>query len=304
MHNRYIKYFLFLLLTTDLFLSALFLKNGHTDTEKIFSLPVISKTAGTPKYIALTFDDGPSRKYTPILLDGLKERGVHATFFLMGKNIEGEEDIVKRMSEEGHLIGNHSYEHIQLTKAGAKAVCEAVEHTQEQIEAITGKRPEYIRPPYGDWNEELEEEIGMTPVLWSLDSLDWKLKDTGKIIRQVLKDVKDGDIILLHDIFPSSVEAALELIDILQKEGYVFVTADELLIEVRKENRRHCAGGICFYRVIFLPGHIRKVQPVMAGGGACQRGNQSDDRSSDLSNNISGNKYIAKRYGEKINGFI
>ena len=211
MHNRYIKYFLFLLLTTDLFLSALFLKNGHTDTEKIFSLPVISKTAGTPKYIALTFDDGPSRKYTPI--------------------IEGEEDIVKRMSEEGHLIGNHSYEHIQLTKAGAKAVCEAVEHTQEQIEAITGKRPEYIRPPYGDWNEELEEEIGMTPVLWSLDSLDWKLKDTGKIIRQVLKDVKDGDIILLHDIFPSSVEAALELIDILQKEGYVFVTADELLIE-------------------------------------------------------------------------
>ena len=231
MHNRYIKYFLFLLLTTDLFLSALFLKNGHTDTEKIFSLPVISKTAGTPKYIALTFDDGPSRKYTPILLDGLKERGVHATFFLMGKNIEGEEDIVKRMSEEGHLIGNHSYEHIQLTKAGAKAVCEAVEHTQEQIEAITGKRPEYIRPPYGDWNEELEEEIGMTPVLWSLDSLDWKLKDTGKIIRQVLKDVKDGDIILLHDIFPSSVEAALELIDILQKEVYVFVTADELLIE-------------------------------------------------------------------------
>ena len=231
MHNRYIKYFLFLLLTTDLFLSALFLKNGHTDTEKIFSLPVISKTAGTPKYIALTFDDGPSRKYTPILLDGLKERGVHATFFLMGKNIEGEEDIVKRMSEEGHLIGNHSYEHIQLTKAGAKAVCEAVEHTQEQIEVITGKRPEFIRPPYGDWNEELEEEIGMTPVLWSLDSLDWKLKDTGKIIRQVLKDVKDGDIILLHDIFPSSVEAALELIDILQKEGYVFVTADELLIE-------------------------------------------------------------------------
>ena len=231
MHNRYIKYFLFLLLTTDLFLSALFLKNGHTDTEKIFSLPVISKTAGTPKYIALTFDDGPSRKYTPILLDGLKERGVHATFFLMGKNIEGEEDIVKRMSEEGHLIGNHSYEHIQLTKAGAKVVCEAVEHTQEQIEAITGKRPEYIRPPYGDWNEELEEEIGMTPVLWSLDSLDWKLKDTGKIIRQVLKDVKDGDIILLHDIFPSSVEAALELIDILQKEGYVFVTAEELLNE-------------------------------------------------------------------------
>ena len=176
----------------------------------------------------------------------------------MGKNIEGEEDIVKRMSEEGHLIGNHSYEHIQLTKAGAKAVCEAVEHTQEQIEAITGKRPEYIRPPYGDWNEELEEEIGMTPVLWSLDSLDWKLKDTGKIIRQVLKDVKDGDIILLHDIFPSSVEAALELIDILQKEGYVFVTADELLIEMSPQGKQASLvqvafvfTGSYFYRAIY-----------------------------------------------------
>ena len=230
-HNRYIKYFFLLLLTTDLLLSVLFIKNDHTEIEKIFSLPVLSKAAGQPKYVALTFDDGPSRKCTPVLLDGLKERDIHATFFLMGKNIEGNEDIVKRMSDEGHLIGNHSYEHIQLTKAGPEAVREAVEHTQKQIEAITGKRPEYIRPPYGDWNEELEEEIGMTPVLWSVDSLDWKLKDTGKILRRVLKDVKDGDIILLHDIFSSSVEAALELIDILQKEGYVFVTADELLIE-------------------------------------------------------------------------
>ena len=190
-----------------------------------------SRFAALGSVVALTFDDGPHKIYTKQLLDGLRERGIHATFFLMGSNIEGKEDIVKRMSEEGHLIGNHSYEHIQLTKAGPEAVCEAVEHTQEQIEAITGKRPEYIRPPYGDWNEELEEEIGMSPVLWSVDSLDWKLKDKGKIVRRVLKDVKDGDIILMHDIFPSSVEAALELVDILQKEGYVFVTADELLIE-------------------------------------------------------------------------
>ena len=99
------------------------------------------------KRVALTFDDGPSSKYTPLLLEGLKERGVHATFFLMGKNIEGEEDIVKRMSEEGHLIGNHSYEHIQLTKAGAKAVCEAVEHTQEaDAGRRTSDREPYLQP--------------------------------------------------------------------------------------------------------------------------------------------------------------
>ena len=107
-----------------------------------------------------------SRKCTPLLIRRTERTWESMLpFFLWESNIEGKEDIVKRMSEEGHLIGNHSYEHIQLTKAGAEAVCEAVEHTQEQIEAITGKRPEYIRPPYGDWNEELEEEIGMSPVL-------------------------------------------------------------------------------------------------------------------------------------------
>ena len=88
-----------------------------------------------------------------------------------------------------------------------------------------------MRPPYGDWNEELECQAGMTTVLWSVDSLDWKLKDRERIVKRVLKDVEDGDIILMHDIFGTSVSAALELADILQKEGDTFVTADELLID-------------------------------------------------------------------------
>ena len=120
MHNRYIKYFVFLLFTADLVLSAIFLKNDHRDIEKIFSLPALSKVAGQPGYIALTFDDGPDRKCTPLLLDGLKERGVHATFFLMGSNIEGKEDIVKRMSEEGHLIGIQPIK--ELRESGYKKV--------------------------------------------------------------------------------------------------------------------------------------------------------------------------------------
>lgn len=191
----------------------------------------VSETRMEEKVVALTFDDGPHSVYTKKLLEGLKKRGIKVTFFLMGSNIEGNEELVRQMKQDGHLIGNHGYRHVQMTEEGAEKVRESVEKTGKIIEEIIGEEPEYLRPPYGDWNEELEEEIGMTPVLWSLDSLDWKLKDTGKIIHQVLKDVKDGDIILLHDIFPSSVEAALELIDILQKEGYVFVTADELLIE-------------------------------------------------------------------------
>ena len=183
------------------------------------------------KCIALTFDDGPDRECTGALLDGLKERNVQATFFLMGQSIEGNEDLVRRMKEEGHLIGNHSFSHVQLTKAGADAVCQAVDRTSRIIQGITGERPQYMRPPYGDWNEELECRVGMTTVLWSVDSLDWKLRNTSRIVKRVLKDAEDGDIILMHDIFPTSVEAALEIVDTLTKQGYTFVTVDELLID-------------------------------------------------------------------------
>ncbi|MCC8028015.1 MAG: polysaccharide deacetylase family protein [Clostridium sp.] len=183
------------------------------------------------KCVALTFDDGPHDECTPMLLDGLKKRGVRVTFFLMGQSIEGNEEIVKRMKEEGHLVGNHSYSHIQLTKAGAGAACEGVDKTSRLIENITGEPPQYMRPPFGDWNEELECRVGMTTVLWSVDSLDWKLKNKNRIVKRVLKDVEDGDIILMHDIFPTSVEAALEIVDALTKEGYTFVTVDELLID-------------------------------------------------------------------------
>ena len=204
----------------------------------LLSAPVTVREASAPgeaygqeKYLALTFDDGPHPVHTPVLLDGLKERGVPASFFLMGSSIPGNEHIVKRMQEEGHLIGNHSYNHVRLTKAGLRAVCEAIDRTSGLIEDITGLRPQYMRPPYGDWNEKLECQTGMTTVLWSVDSLDWKLRDQKRIVKKVLKEAEDGDIILMHDIFDTSVSAALELIDILQKEGYTFITADELMID-------------------------------------------------------------------------
>ena len=183
------------------------------------------------RFIALTFDDGPDDVYTAKLLDGLKERGIHATFFLMGQKIKGNEALVERMQEEGHLIGNHSYSHVPLTKAGTEAVCLAVEQTSDMIEEITGARPQYIRPPYGDWNDELECRMDMTTVLWSVDSLDWKLLSKNAVVKRVLKEAEDGDIILMHDIFPSSVSAALEIVDALTREGYTFVTINELLID-------------------------------------------------------------------------
>ncbi len=196
-----------------------------------FQASTIQASTAQPRQVALTFDDGPHQTCTPALLDGLKQRGVKATFFLMGENIAGKESLVQRMQEEGHLIGNHSYRHIQMTKEGAEQACAEIEQTETLIQDITGRRPEYLRPPYGAWNEQLECRVNLTTVLWNVDSLDWKLQNTEQIVRRVEKDVKNGDIILMHDIFPTSVEAALRIVDDLQKQGYEFVTVEELLVD-------------------------------------------------------------------------
>ncbi len=123
------------------------------------------------KQIALTFDDGPHSVYTPRLLDGLRKRGVHVTFFLLGENVEGKEAIVRQMQEDGHLIGNHGYSHVQMSKEAVKSACEQIEENNQQIESITGVRPQYLRPPYGSWNTELECTTNMTVVLWDVDTL-------------------------------------------------------------------------------------------------------------------------------------
>ncbi len=181
--------------------------------------------------IALTFDDGPHPVFTPRLLDGLKERGVHATFFLIGKNIIGNEDVVRRMKDEGHLIGNHTYNHVQLTKLSEEKACEEIIKTNDLIYEVTGSGTEFIRPPFGSWNDNLECGIELISILWSVDPLDWKTEDTSAVVNRVVKNVKENDIILLHDYYGSSVDAALQIVDILQKEGYEFVTADELILE-------------------------------------------------------------------------
>lgn len=183
------------------------------------------------KYVALTFDDGPNSRYTKPLLDGLRERGIRASFFLVGECIDGKEDLVKQMAEDGHLIGVHCMTHKDLTKEplsdAKKEICE----TGEKIRAVTGVMPEYVRPPFGSWNAKLEEAVDMIPVFWDVDSIDWRLKNTEKVTAKVLKDTEDGDIILMHDEFRTSVEAALRIIDNLTAKGYTFVTVDELMVD-------------------------------------------------------------------------
>lgn len=180
--------------------------------------------------IALTFDDGPSAAWTPTLLDGLKERGVKATFFLIGENADKNPEIVKRMAEEGHLIGNHTYHHVELTKVSENEARLELADTSAVIVRITGKEPEYMRPPFGAWQRKLEQEIQMLPVLWTIDPLDWTTENQDEIVNKVVTEAEENDIILLHDCYKSSIEAGLRIVDILQEEGFVFVTVDELLL--------------------------------------------------------------------------
>ena len=180
--------------------------------------------------LALTFDDGPS-EYTIALSKGLKELGVQATFFLLGENMEGKEEAVKQLAQDAHLLGNHSYHHVQLNKLSQRKACQEIVKTNNLIYEYTGIYPMYIRPPYGEWDKELDCGVNMIPVFWSVDSLDWKLKNTEQIVKRVLTQVEDGDIILMHDGYATSVEAAFQIVDQLKKEGYQFVTADQMLVD-------------------------------------------------------------------------
>lgn len=184
-----------------------------------------------PKKIALTFDDGPHPTYTSELLDGLKERGVQATFFVTGEHAELHPDVIKRMQEEGHLIGNHTYSHVQLRSSNKKSFKEELQKTNGILYDITGQEVLYVRPPYGSWDRTLERELNMFPVFWTIDPTDWSCLNAETVTRRVVKKAKENAIILLHDYYPTSVEAAFRIIDELQAEGYKFVTVDQILTE-------------------------------------------------------------------------
>lgn len=179
--------------------------------------------------VALTFDDGPIPGCTDTLLEGLRERGVCATFFLLGVNIDGNEELVKKMVAEGHLLGAHTQNHVNLPLLPLDEAMEQVTLTADKIETLTGQEVEYVRPPYGEWNETLEKNIRQIPVGWSVDSRDWALQNTDAVTERVMNEVEDGDIILLHDCYDTSVEAAFRIIDELKERGFRLVTVDQLL---------------------------------------------------------------------------
>ncbi len=181
------------------------------------------------KLIAITFDDGPHAVNTPELLDFLAQAQVKATFFVLGSRLEYYPDIAKRIVAEGHQIGSHTYNHKWLTRLSAEELIFELYETNRLIYSITNVRINALRPPYGDYNDDVIALSHMPIVNWSIDPEDWKYKDADRIFHAVVEDVRDGDIILLHDMYETSVEAAKMIIHHLKEEGYTFVTVDTLI---------------------------------------------------------------------------
>jgi peptidoglycan/xylan/chitin deacetylase (PgdA/CDA1 family) len=183
--------------------------------------------------VAMTFDDGPHPKLTPRLLDILKERGIKATFFVIGKCVAEFPDIAKRIFDEGHEIANHSWNHPQLTKLSPSAFDAEISQTTEAIQKATGVRPVTMRPPYGAINptltKRLNEEYGLSVILWSVDPQDWKIRKSDHVSSHIIKNAAPGSIILAHDIHASTIDAMPAALDALQAKGYKFATVSELI---------------------------------------------------------------------------
>lgn len=177
--------------------------------------------------VALTFDDGPSQ-YTERILDCLEEYDAKATFFVVGERVDEYADILKRTYEMGNEIGNHSYSHKILTKLDRDGISSQIEKTNRAIYDILGVNPTLMRPPGGGYNNKVKKAVDFPLILWSIDTLDWKTQNASSTVKAVFKDVKDGDIILMHDLYKASATAAEQIIPRLIEDGYQLVTVSEL----------------------------------------------------------------------------
>lgn len=178
--------------------------------------------------VALTFDDGPYFRATVPILNTLKKYDSVATFFVLGNRVPNHKNVIKRIADEGSEIGNHSYNHKQLTTLNSKELKEQISRTQRAVLEVVGSEPKVLRPTYGSYDKNLRSAIDMPMILWSIDPQDWKVKDANKIKDHILSKVRDGDIILMHDIFESTAEAVGLLVPELLNRGFQLVTVSEL----------------------------------------------------------------------------
>lgn len=180
------------------------------------------------KLIALTFDDGPSNN-TKYFIKELQKRDALVTFFVVGNRVKKYEDVLKETYLMGNQIGSHTYSHKNLLYLNEEEITKEIEKTNEAIYNVIGTKPTIIRVPYGNINKKIRSISNMNHILWNVDTLDWKYKNSNRVYKEIIKHAEDGNIILLHDIFKTSVNGVLKAIDELKKQGYEFVTIDEMV---------------------------------------------------------------------------
>ncbi|MDD3341062.1 MAG: polysaccharide deacetylase family protein [Bacilli bacterium] len=200
---------------------------GQTELPNITRPKIDLKEAGGKKLMAITFDDGPSHN-TAYLLDELKKRDARVTFFVLGNRASQFTEEVRREYSEGHLVGSHTYSHLNLVKLPEEVITSEITRASEEIEKITGDKPTYLRPPYGSTNERVKQISNMYTILWNIDTLDWKHRNADMVYQNIIDHAKDGSIVLLHDLYATSVEGAIRAIDTLKAQGYAFVTVEEM----------------------------------------------------------------------------
>ena len=181
------------------------------------------------KVVALTFDDGPNPATTNQALDTLSKYGIKATFFVLGKNVSGNEEILKRMKADGHVIGNHSWSHPVLSKLSLDEAKKQITDTEDALTKVLGSSSKLMRPPYGAITDDIRNSLDLSFIMWDVDSLDWKNKNEASILTEIQREVKNGSIILMHDIHAETVHALPKVIDYLKGQGYDFVTIPDLL---------------------------------------------------------------------------
>ena len=181
------------------------------------------------KVVALTFDDGPNPATTNQALDSLSKYGIKATFFVLGKNVSGNEEILKRMKADGHVIGNHSWSHPVLSKLSLDEAKKQITDTEDALTKVLSSSSKLMRPPYGAITDDIRNGLDLSFIMWDVDSLDWKNKNEASILTEIQREVKNGSIILMHDIHAETVHALPKVIDYLKGQGYDFVTIPDLL---------------------------------------------------------------------------
>lgn len=192
-------------------------------------LPIPARAADGVGYIALTFDDGPSGRFTRRLLDGLKARDVKATFFLCGYRLESYPEEAQRILDEGHEIGLHGYSHNSMKTMSRRDIAREIQQTRALLPR--GCEPVWLRPPGGccsDGVRQTAQVKNLAILNWSLDPMDWNTDQAWAIRDAILRQARDGDVVLLHDMSDSSVDGALEAIDLLSGQGFRFVTVSAL----------------------------------------------------------------------------